>query len=116
MQLRAAVPSPDGLAMGIAHKFQLGNLPQYSGGRAPARPRCVPASVHPAQKTALYFVTQGGAIGGENDAGCRPVTPAVVASAEEYATHQLLRGLYIPHKNPSCISSHMAVQSVEKTV
>ena len=112
MQLREAVPSPDGLAMGIAHKFQLGNLPQYSGCCAPVRPRCVPASMHPAQKTALYFVTQGGAIGGENDAGCRPVTPAVVASAEEYAAHQLLRGLYIPHKKTPKISSRMTVCSV----
>ena len=91
MQLREAVPSPDGLAMGIAHKFQPGNLPQYSGGRAPARPRCVPASMHPAQKTALYFVTQGGASSGENDAGCRPVTPVVVTNAEEYAAFRLLR-------------------------
>ena len=37
------------------------------------------------------FVTQGGAGRGENGAGCRSVTLAVIASAGEYAAFRLLR-------------------------
>ena len=63
------------------------------------RPRRFPAAVNSAQKSALYFVTQGGTDGGENSAGCRPVTLAVVASARICCASTAARSIHSTQKS-----------------